>query len=256
VYPIFSILTASLNSEKTIFKTLKSIQSQTFQDFEHIVIDGNSFDTTSDILTSFEDTYNLQWISEPDKGIADALNKGLTHTKGRFILILQADDHLFSRDTLKKAYAFLANDKYDIYSFPIIFNDPIRGFTLKKPIHFLWWNHFKFIFFHQGCFVKNSVFENIGSFRTQYKINMDYDFFYRALANNHNVKFGSFPISVMGGSGIGSNSKFIPERLMEERMVQLKNEHNPIWRYLQVLFSALYLPYKKLLLKITKTELK
>ena len=66
--PFITILTASFNSEATIRKTLESIRDQSFQDMEHIVIDGGSRDETLDILKEFENTYNLTWISEPDYG--------------------------------------------------------------------------------------------------------------------------------------------------------------------------------------------
>ena len=85
-----TILTAALNSGATIKKTLESVRNQTFRDFEHVVIDGGSRDETLEILKEYENTYNLTWISESDKGIADALNKGLRLAGGRYIIVIQA----------------------------------------------------------------------------------------------------------------------------------------------------------------------
>ena len=81
--PFITILTAALNSGATIKNTLESVRGQTFQDMEHIVVDGGSCDKTRDILKEFENTYNLIWISESDHGIADAINKGLIHDEGK-----------------------------------------------------------------------------------------------------------------------------------------------------------------------------
>jgi hypothetical protein len=115
----------------------------------------------------------------------------------------------------------------------------------KKPIKFLWWNHFKFVFLHQGCFVHRRVFERIGGFRKEFKICMDYDFFYRALAEPLSVKFGSQPVALMGGAGVGSDLKFIHKRLAEERQVQAQNEQNPGWETAQFIFRLFYRPYKR-----------
>jgi len=242
--PLFSVLTASLNSGLTIERTLESVKNQKFQDFEHIVIDGGSSDETLDILKEYENTYNLQWISEPDHGISDALNKGLRISSGRYIIVIQADDQLLHPDILNDVFPQLKNEKFDILSFPVILDHPVKGKILSKPIQHLWWNHFKFVFRHQGCFVHKRVFDQIGVFRNDFTICLDYDFFYRALARNCSVKFGNFPVALMGGEGVGSNPEFILKRLKEDRLVQVLNEKKLFWRLLQFVFHMLYLPYK------------
>jgi len=242
--PLFSVLTASLNSGLTIERTLESVKNQSFQDFEHIVIDGGSRDETLDILKKYENTYNLQWISEPDHGISDALNKGLRLSSGRYIIVIQADDQLLYTSILDNVFLQLKNDKFDILSFPVILDHPAKGKVLSKPIQQLWWNHFKFVFRHQGCFVHKRVFDQICVFRNEFTICLDYDFFYRALARNCSVKFGKFPVVLMGGEGVSSNPEFILKRLKEERLVQILNEKRQFWRLLQFVFHMLYLPYK------------
>ena len=82
--PVFlTILTSSLNNRETVFKTISSIKKQNFNTIEHIVIDGGSQDGTLNVLKANECDYNLKFISEPDDGIADALNKGLKLSKGK-----------------------------------------------------------------------------------------------------------------------------------------------------------------------------
>jgi len=253
--PFITILTASLNSESSIRKTIGSIRKQTFQSLEHIVIDGGSRDETLMILKENEKDYNLTWISEPDSGIADALNKGLKRATGRYILVIQADDQLLNSNILERVYHLLKDERFDMYSFPVILDDPVRGKVLRKPIRLLWWNHFKFILSHQGCFVHRKVFNRVGGFREEFKINLDYDFFYRALAHNSTVRFVDFPIALMGGYGIGSISKFTLERLKEERLVQKLNEQNQLWKAAQLVFRMVYMPYKTLLLPKLKRKM-
>ena len=242
--PFFTILTASLNSEATIAINLESVKTQTYQNLEHIVIDGGSQDTSYDILKKYENTYKLCWLSEPDHGIADALNKGLCMAQGRYILVIQADDMLLKPDILESVYPLLRNEHIDIVSFPVVFDHSSKGKILRQPIVHLWWNHLKFIFPHQGCFVHKRVFE-IGNFKTEFKIAMDYDFFYRALACKCTVQFEKFPVAMMGGSGIGSDTKYLKKRLNEEKLVQLQNERKKGWRFAQFFFRLFYTPYKK-----------
>ncbi len=242
--PFFTIITASYNNESTIKQTLGSIKNQTFQNLEHIVIDGGSDDGTLDILKKAEHKYPLNWISETDSGIADALNKGLRISNGQYVIVIQADDSLLTPNILEKIYPLLNEKKMDIFSFPVILQHPDKGNVLRKPIRCLWWNHFKFIFPHQGCFVNRSVFERIGSFREEFKIALDYDFLYRALKNKCSVRFEKFPVALMGGIGLGSDPKFVLQRLKEERLVQHLNEKNPFWKTAQLFFSMIYMPYK------------
>jgi glycosyltransferase involved in cell wall biosynthesis len=247
--PFFTIITASFNNQSTITQTLESIKNQTFQNFEHIVIDGGSNDGTVEILKELENSYNISWLSEPDQGIAEALNKGLRQAQGKYIIVIQADDSLLTPNILEKVYPLLKMQRIDILSFPVILQHPDKGKVLRKPNRLLWWNHFKFIFPHQGCFVHQRVFKKIGGFRKEFKINMDYDFFYRALQERFMVKFGKFPVAIMGGKGVGTNLEMIDKRLKEERLVQRLNERNPLWRLAQNIFACFYLPYKMFSIK-------
>jgi glycosyltransferase involved in cell wall biosynthesis len=247
--PFFTIITASFNNESTINRTLESIKNQTFKNLEHFVIDGGSTDGTVEILNKLGHSYNISWLSEPDQGIAEALNKGLRQAQGKYIIVIQADDSILTPNILEKVYPLLSKQRIDILSFPVILHHPDKGEVLRKPNRLLWWNHFKFIFPHQGCFVHQRVFKKIGGFRKEFKINMDYDFFYRALQEKFKVKFEKFPVAVMGGKGVGTNPETIDKRLKEERQVQLLNERNPLWRLAQNIFSCFYRPYKMLSLK-------
>ncbi len=250
MYPFYTIITASFNSSTSIQKTLESINDQTFKNLEHIVADGASTDKTVDILKSFENVYNLSWFSEPDNGIADALNKALMKTSGKYILVLQADDCLIDTTILERVYHLLKTEKNDIYSFPVVKNCLDSKNVLLNPIRIKWWNHFKFIFFHQGAFVHKRVYERVGNFRTEFSIAMDYDFFYRALKEKPAIAFGHFPVAEMSGSGVSSSTEHLATRLDEEALVQKNNETNFIWRSAQGVFRFLYRPYKIVFKKV------
>ena len=242
--PFISILTASLNNESTLKKTLESIRDQSFQDLEHIVIDGGSRDETLMILKESEEDYNLAWISEPDHCISDALNKGIHQARGRYILVLHDDDQLLTPEILKSVYLILKSERFDIYSFPVIKDHPNKGKILYKPVRILWWHHFKTIFPHQGAFVHQRVFARVGGFREKFSIALDYDFFYRGLQTGARVKFEKQPVALMGGTGVSSNPSLLVQRLQEEFRIQKLNERNPFWQIAQFIFRAVYFPYK------------
>lgn len=243
--PYFTILTASLNRHATIQETLESVKSQTFRSFEHIVVDGGSKDGTIDLLKKYQEKYMLRWTSEPDNGIAEALNKGINLSTGQYIIVLQADDIFFRPDTLASVAALIKKSHKEIYSFPVFLDHPTQGRKPQKPIRHLWYNKFKFIFLHQGCFVKRSVFAEVGDFNTSFKIAMDYDFFCRALKHKYSIEFCGIYVAIMGGNGIGTALENAFERLKEEQMVQDVNEDNIFWRTAQKVFWQLYMPYKK-----------
>lgn len=243
--PFFTILTASFSRGSTIKHTLQSVRDQTFHDLEHIVIDGGSKDQTLQILKEFENTYNLTWISEPDRGISDALNKGLNMAHGRYILVIQADDRLAGSKVLEQIYPIVKSEEFDICSFPVIVDSQEHGVFLRRPIRVLWWNRFKTIFPHQGSFVHRRVFSSVGTFRDEFSIALDYDFFYRALVAGCSVKFEAKPaVAIMGGEGVGSRNDFLLARIREEAKVQRANEKRVLWRFLQRIFHSVYVPYK------------
>ena len=89
-----SIVTATYNSGESLRDTLESVLSQTYDDYEHIIVDGGSTDNTLDILREYEPRYNgrLKWHSEPDRGIYDAMNKGIARATGELVGLLNSDD--------------------------------------------------------------------------------------------------------------------------------------------------------------------
>jgi glycosyltransferase involved in cell wall biosynthesis len=246
--PFFSIITASLNNAGTLENTLKSVMNQNYLSFEHIVVDGNSSDHSVELLGDYQKRYKLSWISERDSGIGEAMNKGLSMAKGQYIMVLQADDRLLRDDTLETVFRLLRDESFDMHSFPVILDHPVKGPVLRAPIRCRSWNRYKFIFLHQGAFVHRRVFEKIGGFRERFSIAMDYDFFYRALSHDFSVKFESIPVALMGGEGVGSRASTMFKRLGEEKLVQRVNEENAFWRFTQSVFWLLYLPYKTHLL--------
>lgn len=219
--------------------------SQTYQDKEYIVVDGGSTDGTLDIIGRYESKID-HWISEPDEGIADAMNKGLAMATGDYILFLHSDDYLLNSEILKHV-SLNFHKKFDIYIYQVVF-DYFGNRRISKNRHLDWHTNFKMGSCHQGQLFSRSVFEKLGPFDKNFKINMDYDFILRAYRAGATSISIDRPISVMRLIGVSSRQDWpgLRARFLEERVTHLKNCPNSYMYLLYKLYWSLYLPYRKI----------
>jgi glycosyltransferase involved in cell wall biosynthesis len=178
--PKFSIITVCFNAEQSIGKTIDSLATQTFRNFEYIVIDGASKDGTLDVVYRHLN-FLATIISEKDQGIYDAMNKGIARAQGEILYFLNADDCFESDSVLQKiADAFAANGEPELLWGNVIYQYPEsskhRSFRHITPdnLVFLDLNH-------QATFARRSLFKQVGSFDLRFRLNADYDFLLRCL---------------------------------------------------------------------------
>ena len=227
--PFFSILTATFNNEAGLKKTLESVKAQTFRDLEHIVIDGGSTDSSVSLLREFEGTYNLTWISEPDQGIADALNKGIRRAKGKYLIAIHANDRLSHPTTLQEIYPLLKDETNDVVCFPVILEHPALGQRVYAPEP-LWKIRIKQVLPHQGSFIHRRLHEEIGDYNPDFSIALDYDFFYRAIMAGKKIATGRLPVTLMDATGVGSRAETRLRRRKENFQARFLHERNFFWR--------------------------
>lgn len=110
-YPLVSIVTPSYNQGQFIEDTIVSVKNQDYPNIEHIIVDGESIDNTLEILKKYEGTYNMRWISEPDEGQADAINKGFDMAEGEIIGWLNSDDLYFDKGTISFVVQIFEEDE-------------------------------------------------------------------------------------------------------------------------------------------------
>lgn len=246
--PKITIITASYNAEAFIEHTIRSVAAQTYPNIEYIVIDGASTDGTLDVIKKHEDRIT-KWISEPDRGIADAMNKGWKMASGDFVLFLHADDYLIDDSTIDDAVQHMLGE-YDIYAFGIYFSRWWRGGRRqrKQPRGFTWLMNLKYGVCHQGAFCRRELFEEIGQFDTNFKIAMDYDFFMRAYRRGKSLKVVHRVVSVMRDTGISWQMDWPSQRdrLLEIKSVHYKSCNGLLMRVGYFLFWQAYFPYWRL----------
>lgn len=179
-----SIITVNLNNADGLRKTIESVVTQTYIHFEHIIIDGGSTEGSVEVIKEYEDKYmhiqgGLYWISEPDKGIYNGMNKGIKVAKGEYCLFLNSGDWLLNSNTLEQVFKFKAKED-------IIYCDLKREnnqCTYPDELSF-------YIFFiasigHPASFIKRQLFIDQGLYNEKYKIVSDWEFFLKALFVNH-----------------------------------------------------------------------
>ena len=204
VAPFLSIIVPTFNSEVTIKKCLDSIISQSFSDFEVLIIDGISKDNTLSIVNKFNDP-RIKIISESDKGIYDAMNKGITLGRGDWLYFLGSDDELYEREVLQKVYLFVERKRnYKIfYGNVLVCGD--AGWAKDGTIYDGSFSFSKLLnknICHQSVFYKNCVFKKIGFYDIKYKINADWDFNLRCIAK-YKFQYINFIVAIFTAGGYG-----------------------------------------------------
>lgn len=169
---MISIIIPTYNSAKTIKRCLDSIVAQTYKDYEVLVMDGCSTDETIEIIESYPDE-RIKIASEPDKGIYDAMNKGILKSKGEWLYFLGSDDYLFAPDVLEKVSKELSG-KYDV-----VYGE-VDAPQLPQECKGEWtYDNILANRCHQAIFYRRTVFKEIGLYNLQYRLWADWDLNYR-----------------------------------------------------------------------------
>lgn len=182
-----SIITVCYNSEKTIEDTIKSVLSQSYDDFEYIIVDGQSKDQTLEIIGQYKNDKHIKLISEKDKGLYDAMNKGIRNSTGDVIGIINSDDVLFDRNVFQTVVDNF-DDETDIVYADVLYCDESLDKTIRNYIS----GENKTDFWcpaHPSMYVRKEVFDKIGLYDLSYRVVADYDFMVRCNAAGIRFKY-------------------------------------------------------------------
>jgi len=219
----FSIITPVLNNKARLIRTIESVKKQKFSDYEIIVIDGGSTDGTKEYLESEKKI--SKFITENDKGIYDAINKGIRISEGKYINSINAGDEYYSDESLQIIKNYF--DKKEEISFIFGAVKKNKIFYKYEPKKMSW--SFNFYPSHSGgFFVKKEVHDEIGLYNLKYKCSSDYDFFWRMI-KTHKYKGISTEkkdlISIFEPGGFSSKYG-VYNHIWEETRIRLNNKQN------------------------------
>ncbi|MDI9880068.1 glycosyltransferase family 2 protein [Flectobacillus longus] len=217
--PKISIITATFNSGRTLEKSILSVINQGYSNFEYVIIDGGSKDNTLSIIEKYEDKITY-WLSEPDKGIYDAWNKGVKKATGDWILFLGSDDYLTSNclvdyvnfiNSHNTQNSLLISSKLELID--------AQGNYLRT-IGWAWkWSKFQKInmLAHPGALHSKKIFEKYGLFDTSYKVCGDYELLLRPGQSLNGLYFNSVSVLMTEGG-----ASYEPKIFLEHRKACIK----------------------------------
>lgn len=253
-----SIITATWNSAATVRDTIESVLSQTYQDIEHIIVDGNSKDETMEIVKSYEPRYHgrLRYISEPDRGIYDAMNKGIAMATGDVIGILNSDDFYTSSNVLEVlAYNLESSDADAVYGDIHFVDDSdltkcVRYYSSKGFSR--WKMRLGWMPAHPSFYCRKSVYEKFGTFDISFKIGADFENLLRLIFVNK-IKTVYIPLDCVtmrtGGastSGLNSHKQILADH---QRAFKKNGVYSNIFfeglRYLEKIWEIVSFKFKQ-----------
>ena len=210
-----SVITINLNNAEGLKRTMKSVNEQTFPDFEYIIIDGGSTDGSIDIIREFQkhtsgtdlsSKFNLYWESEPDRGIYNAMNKGIVRSQGEYCFFLNSGDYFASPKVLENVMKMKATEDILFGNLLIYVNDKLTEKSFGKPkLSFL--DLYLSSMKHQASFIKRILFDKFGLYDESLKIIADWEFFLKAVGlGNASYRHISEDIACFDNAGISNNS--------------------------------------------------
>lgn len=209
---IVSIITVALNGGETIERTIQSVLMQTYPHIEYLVIDGGSTDKTLSILERYSN--RLRYISEPDKGIYDAMNKGITLATGDIIGILNSDDWYEPNAVTEVVHASIMYPDVDVFHGLLSFHD-------KQGIREITGHDHGFLKLgmieHPTCFLRKKVYEDVGLFDTEYQSAADYDLMLRVAQSGKKFHLIQKILANFRSGGISSSFRGAKETLKIKR---------------------------------------
>ncbi len=251
--PLLSIITINYNDLPGLRNTFNSVLTQTSNDYEYIIIDGGSFDGSKEFL-ALNGSQAAYWLSEKDKGIYNAQNKGLTKATGDYVLFLNSGDRLNDSNTLKLVTPFL--DGTDIVYGDLFILEATKGWVKKYNEKLTFGYFLRDTLPHQGSFIRRSIFDKTGFLDETLEICSDWKFFLEAVCR-HNVStyYLDFVVSEYDYTGISSRDENKNKMDCEKQAVLKKEFPRFYGEYLE--FSELKNRYSPLAnSRFVKTYLK
>lgn len=235
----FSIITVNYNNAIGLQKTVESVVNQTIKDYEHIIIDGGSTDGSKDVILKHQDQCSY-WCSEPDKGIYNAMNKGVSRASGEYLLFLNSGDVLHNNDILRQLSQIETDADFIIGLVKRMDNGHLQFSHLNNILMQL----IRYSISHQGTLIRKRVFDKY-QYDESLKILSDKLFFIESIVyGNYSFIKTDIIVADMDVTGISHNPHYYSLRHQErEKVLQEQFQpliHQTLMDYSEVYFSPLY----------------
>ena len=231
----FSIVTVCFNAELCIGEAMRSLASQSFRDFEWLVVDGASTDRTLEVVSS-DARLTPRIISEPDKGIYDAMNKGVALARGDYVFFLNADDQFAGPDVLKNVAAALESTGSPQILIGRIWHTFAHHRVLRDYSHLSYSRLLIDSICHQATFAKRELLKASGGFDLQYRLCGDYDWFLRALRSGASYAYCEEIVANFSGDGAHVQRAELTRqeisRIRRHFLGPVRHAAFTVWRYL------------------------
>lgn len=217
MHPKISVITISYNNKEGLEKTIKSVISQDYKDFEYIVIDGGSNDGSKEVLEKYSGKLS-HWVSEPDKGVYHAMNKGIKASKGEYIVFVNSGDTYTASHILNETAKHIDFTSEIIYfELNYIFPDnECKIVSYPEKLDFLFFVHQSLP--HPGTLIRKKLFDQFGYYNENMKICSDWAFFAKTICKFEvSYKFVKIPVVNYSYDGLSSNPQSLPIILSEKK---------------------------------------
>ncbi|HBN56054.1 MAG TPA: glycosyltransferase [Lachnospiraceae bacterium] len=231
--PVLTIITVCFRAREQLYKTMESILCQTWTRLEYLVIDGGSDDGTKELLAQSEESFQaagilFRFLSEPDQGIYDAMNKGSRMAEGKWLLFLNAGDLLAEEDVLERVFTDMREDA------DILYGDALctyQGKTKIYPALPLDRLRYEMAFCHQSAFVLKELAAAL-PYDTSYKVCADHHFFLSAYLQGKRFAYRPFAVCIYEIAGYSDKNKMAAHR-EQHRMQKELNLFQPSFSWLR-----------------------
>jgi glycosyltransferase involved in cell wall biosynthesis len=241
---LVSIITIVYNAKKTLEQTILSVINQTYPNIEYIIIDGGSTDGSVDIIKKYEHQINF-WISEKDRGISDAFNKGIAKATGELVGIINADDwyETDAVQTIVNSYS----SRIHVYCGMVSMISE-KGVVQKVRMSDDKKLNYGMYIMHPTTFVKRVLYERIGNFDVEYRYAMDYDLILRVRSSGYSILCIPTKIACMRVGGISSDME-----VANLEVIRIMKKHFSTFEYI---LGLIYTKLNSTRVKILNLSLK
>jgi glycosyltransferase involved in cell wall biosynthesis len=233
---LISVVTVCYNAKDILEETILSVISQTYKELEYIVIDGGSEDGTQSILKKYEN-HITYYISEPDKGIYDAMNKGVQAAKGDYVLFMNSGDCFYNDTTLEDWVESINNERADVYYGDCVYKYSygdryMKALPLKEIGRMM-------VFSHQSVMVAASILKN-KRFDIRYRFAADYDCLLRCFLEGRRFVYSPLPISIVEMDKGATASNFLESK---KEVLRIHHSRGYSWCKRSLIFFRMMFTY-------------